>query len=486
MYSAETINRFKKPKFVGEIKNPDAVGQEGNVTCGDIMKIFLRIDPKTEKIKDIKFQTYGCLPPNEKVLINGWNWQEIQRVFKSQTILNGDGNNTTIKKVYKRDYKGNLLKFVPFVSPYNSFYTTPEHPILCIKRSMLKNSRKNSKCSWLRIKHNELLSTKPDYIEAWNLKKGDYLVFSYDKKSEDKKKYTANFLRFIGYYLAEGYFSAKGSTICFSFNKNEIDYIEEVRNLIKEITSKEAKSRIRKNVEEVYINSRELVRILLNAAGKLAREKILSDEIMLLPPKKQLEIIKTFLNGDGDKYIRRKNNSPTFRLATSSENLAIQFQEILARNNIFSSITKRKQEGHIIEGRFVKGQNLFIVSYKESRVHKFVHSNNKYFLIPIKEIKKEKYNGPVYNLEVSSEPNSYLIRGFVVHNCVAAIAASDAMCELAKGKTLKQASEITYDQIVKKLGNLPAVKVHCSVLGTKALKNAIKNYEERKKCLNQK
>ena len=61
VYSKETMKRFTNPKFVGEMKDADAVGQEGNVKCGDIMKIFLKIDEKTEKIKDIKFQTYGCV-----------------------------------------------------------------------------------------------------------------------------------------------------------------------------------------------------------------------------------------------------------------------------------------------------------------------------------------------------------------------------------------------------------------------------------------
>jgi len=58
-YSKKTINRFRNPKFAGEIKNPDAVGQVGNVKCGDVMKIFLKV--KDDKVKDIKFQTYGCI-----------------------------------------------------------------------------------------------------------------------------------------------------------------------------------------------------------------------------------------------------------------------------------------------------------------------------------------------------------------------------------------------------------------------------------------
>ena len=59
MYSQETINRFRNPKYSGEIKNPDAVGQVGNMKCGDVMRIFLKV--KDDTIKDIKFQTYGCI-----------------------------------------------------------------------------------------------------------------------------------------------------------------------------------------------------------------------------------------------------------------------------------------------------------------------------------------------------------------------------------------------------------------------------------------
>jgi nitrogen fixation protein NifU and related proteins len=72
---------------------------------------------------------------------------------------------------------------------------------------------------------------------------------------------------------------------------------------------------------------------------------------------------------------------------------------------------------------------------------------------------------------------------FQTYGCMAAIAASDAMCELAKGKTLDQALKIKFSDIVKELKDLPKIKVHCSVLGTKALKNAIENYKKRSKCL---
>jgi len=59
MYSKKVIECFRKPKFSGEIKNPDAVGEEGNIKCGDVMKIYLKVNKGV--IKDIKFQTYGCV-----------------------------------------------------------------------------------------------------------------------------------------------------------------------------------------------------------------------------------------------------------------------------------------------------------------------------------------------------------------------------------------------------------------------------------------
>jgi nitrogen fixation NifU-like protein len=59
-YNKKVMKHFLKPKFVGKMENPDAVGRIKNNTCGDIMEVYLKIDEKTSKIKDIKFQTLGC------------------------------------------------------------------------------------------------------------------------------------------------------------------------------------------------------------------------------------------------------------------------------------------------------------------------------------------------------------------------------------------------------------------------------------------
>ena len=64
----------------------------------------------------------------------------------------------------------------------------------------------------------------------------------------------------------------------------------------------------------------------------------------------------------------------------------------------------------------------------------------------------------------------------MVFGCAAAIATSSMTTELAKGKTLDDAYKITEEDIAHALGGLPEYKMHCSVLGVAALKNAITNY----------
>lgn len=59
-YTEKVKELFLNPKNVGEIENPDAVGEVGSIICGDALRLTLKIDKKTNKITDAKFQTFGC------------------------------------------------------------------------------------------------------------------------------------------------------------------------------------------------------------------------------------------------------------------------------------------------------------------------------------------------------------------------------------------------------------------------------------------
>jgi nitrogen fixation NifU-like protein len=68
---------------------------------------------------------------------------------------------------------------------------------------------------------------------------------------------------------------------------------------------------------------------------------------------------------------------------------------------------------------------------------------------------------------------------FQTFGCVAAIAVSSMVSEMAKGKDLEEAKKITNKQVAEVLGGLPPNKLHCSNLGAEALGLAIKNYQDR-------
>ncbi|PKM97767.1 MAG: Fe-S cluster assembly protein NifU [Elusimicrobia bacterium HGW-Elusimicrobia-3] len=59
-YTEKVFEHFKNPKNVGEIENPDAIGEVGSIVCGDALKLTLRIDKATDTITDAKFKTFGC------------------------------------------------------------------------------------------------------------------------------------------------------------------------------------------------------------------------------------------------------------------------------------------------------------------------------------------------------------------------------------------------------------------------------------------
>ncbi|MBQ6896216.1 MAG: Fe-S cluster assembly scaffold protein NifU [Oscillospiraceae bacterium] len=58
LYSEKVMDHFRNPRNVGIIEDADGVGEVGNAKCGDIMKIYLKIE--NDIIKDVKFETFGC------------------------------------------------------------------------------------------------------------------------------------------------------------------------------------------------------------------------------------------------------------------------------------------------------------------------------------------------------------------------------------------------------------------------------------------
>lgn len=94
IYSKEIMKHFRTPKNVGKIKNPAGYGEAGNIVCGDIMKIYLKISENKKKekiIKDIKFETLGCVVAIANTsllttLVKGKTIKEVLKIKKEDLI----------------------------------------------------------------------------------------------------------------------------------------------------------------------------------------------------------------------------------------------------------------------------------------------------------------------------------------------------------------------------------------------------------------
>jgi nitrogen fixation NifU-like protein len=93
-YSKKVIEHFKNPRNQGKIKNADAIGQVGNPSCGDVMKIYLKMgkNKKGEQIiKDIKFETLGCAAAISvssalTVMVKGKTIKEALKITKDKIV----------------------------------------------------------------------------------------------------------------------------------------------------------------------------------------------------------------------------------------------------------------------------------------------------------------------------------------------------------------------------------------------------------------
>ena len=92
-YSKKIIDRFLHPKNLGKIKDADGVGDTTNLRCGDLMKIYIKVEKKGGKeiIKDAKFETFGCghaIAISDMIcdLVKGKTFEEAQKIGYEEIV----------------------------------------------------------------------------------------------------------------------------------------------------------------------------------------------------------------------------------------------------------------------------------------------------------------------------------------------------------------------------------------------------------------
>lgn len=370
----------------------------------------------------------GCLPAGELVSM-GDKWVNVEAIRPGDNVLDSNGVMGRVAKVMTRHYKGDMLTIRP-ISEGNAFQLTTEHPVLVVKRDKVRVKRQRRNNWQPEVDTQKLLNTPPDYLEAGKLEVGDFIVFPISKVTHDDYRFTREIMRLLGYYLAEGsaYIHNKLNqpVVSFSFNMAERENIEEVKALIEHIAGKTAMeiTQAERHSTEVRVYSQLLYDLCLEHCGKLAAHKQLSKTVMELPIEKQGELLETYLRGDGSSY-ERKNTM--VRASTASQALAWQLQEIIARQGYYATVSIRKGGPDKIGDREINRGDQYILYYSPNKQKSEVRKTDDYFLVPIKAIDRQPFDGPVFNFEMHSDPNAYLVRGFAVHNCTAPIYSKDSL-----------------------------------------------------------
>jgi len=507
LYTEEVMKHFKKPKNMGVIKNPDGLGKVGNIVCL-LPDTMIQTNDNIKSIKDIK--------PNSRVLSH-------------------DGKYHRVLKKFKRKYKDSIIKIK---SRFGIDYLTPEHEVLSVKipkthHFLYMKNKIKLKPAWHHADELErgdviLYPILKEIVDIKNILTGmKKLKFDHNSKPIPKSiAITDEFLRLSGYFVAEGHLKEKitKTFVSFTFGINEESYTDDVIKIIKNVFGLKAKKRIIKNHNTIVVtvNNVFVTRLFKNMFGDKAENKHLPHFMVLLPPEKQKSIILGLWRGDGHISTGRKYKRAGY--TTVSYKLSQQVKTLLLRQKIIPSIytekekivksVKHKKSYRIHVGnrsslkRLAEILGIQLNINLEERNDSWCDEN--YVYVPLTNISKELCNSFVFNLNVENS-GTYVSDSLTLHNCgdvmwlyikvgkskkgdkiikdikfqtfgcIVAIAVSSVITTMVKDKTLEEALKIDRNDIIKSLGGLPVPKIHCSLLATDALSEAIYDYYKKNK-----
>ncbi|MDP2638982.1 MAG: DNA primase [Candidatus Azambacteria bacterium] len=397
---------------------------------------------------------FGCFPPGQKIK-TPFGYHNIEELDKNHFVYSGKGFIRKVLATYERDYVGDMIdvevrKLGGIVS------LTADHNLEII-RPKTKYFRK-SKQFYRRIRDyahgniGDLTKSKQGIekygvlmkIPAGELHQDDFVFYPINTATTDikeldlrdylKKSYKFgpkprqipyvikidnNFLRLIGYYIAEG--SNHRAYTRFSLGGHEKDFADEIVGLIKKIFNLSAKIHIRTGLKsgiEVTVCHSYLADIFENLCGKGASKKHIPFVLQELSPFKQRILLEAVHKGDGYSRILHKSRNEHMAIRTISRILSEQLVDILLRNRVFPTLGIYKAR---IDKNSTNHQESYDVSWSEEAEsqHKLLYKkteNELHWLLPVKKIQRRIYSGPVYNLTVDKD-HSYTAANFAVANC---------------------------------------------------------------------
>jgi len=392
-----------------------------------------------------------CVPPDTIILTNQGS-KRINELSVGDFVLDKDGEWTKIKKVFNNKYNGKIYD-IQIKYQNTPITVTPEHPILInngqyVKPDALKKSMflmfprltkvedifeidlKNYCDDNYLLEHDNIqIISKNNYLLNNEIKVRTQRV---GRKIKQIIPLNNDFMRIIGFYLAEGCISndKRGKRIRFSFGKHEKEYIGYTIKTIKELFGINPKKVNKKTGTNVEIYSK-IIANYFSQFGINSHSKKIPKEYLYLSKEKHNALLEGYYKGDG--YIRKKEYN-NISCTTVSSKLANALKIILIRYGIVPSFYELIQKDTQINGRIIKsngkryildcwGQSAIklieIVAPKKIKknynINHSTYFDDKYVYYPIKNISIRDYDGCVLNIE--TESNSYIANGIITHNC---------------------------------------------------------------------
>jgi len=395
------------------------------------------------------FHCFGCFPARSLIKTEK-GYHNIEEIEKGNMVLTSRGRFRPVVRTLGRPYEGDLINIRVRKSNEITSLTT-DHQVFVIKTKNCKyQGRQTRICQWNCNRHcpaKYYLNYKIEKIPASQLKVNDYLLFPvnqeikeikiidlekfYNKKISNfgptikkiptKIQVDDNFLKLLGYYIAEG--SNHRAYIRFSLGNKEINFAEEIKTLIENIFHIKTSIHVRKDKSGIEVSAcnAKLANIFENLCGKYAKNKHIPFTFQYLPLKKEKTILEAIWKGDG--YTKEVNGCKRKRqskvITTISLTLAEQLRDILLRAKIAPTFRVEKEK---IDKRGVHHKESFIICWEDSyklnfsQFYEDKEKNTFYWISPITSISRKYFKGSVYNLTVADD-HSYVASNFVVGNC---------------------------------------------------------------------
>ncbi len=400
------------------------------------------------------FKCFGCFPSGQFVK-TPFGYHKIEEIVDGEFVVSGNGNLRRVLATHERDYEGKLLR-VKLSQLTETVCLTEDHFVYVVGGASLYanhykylSKRLNSYRNYPKQERLQKIGIffPIKKVKAGKLKKGMTLLYPIDQIISDIKeldlssyitkvwphhgtkpltppldiKVDTNFLKLIGYYIAEG--SNHRAYIRFSLGNHEEDFAGEIVELVYKLFNLDAKiyrrPTTRKTGLEITVCNSILANIFENLCGKGASQKRIPFVLQQLPPSKQLVLLRAILKGDGSVSFGKKAKTKREAITTVSRTLSEQVTDILLRAGYFPSRTVSKEK---YDGLHVYHKEAITVSWsKDPSASKFHHiyetsDGFAYWLLPILKTAEDNFSGKVYNLTVEKE-HSYVANTFAVANC---------------------------------------------------------------------